>query len=244
MKKNMNEKKFKSGVEKLKQIRMTESEKSRLYKNILNSEAESPFVQPSPFSFSSFHFLLAHRVVTMSLILVVSFTGLVYASDDALPGEALYSMKVSMLEPMLDQFNYSVEKRIEWEEEKVERRLQEAEALVERDELDEKLTVELEERVEKSSRAFATAVEEEAKLKSEDPEERKQKFRNKINKSEAPLQARIDAGSSATMMMEMVANDASSSEPELSKHEKQKEKVEKLRRKALESIEVKDVDGE
>ncbi len=244
MKKFMNEKEFESGVKKLKQIRMTEAEKSRLYKNILNSEVESPFVYSSSFSFSSFHFVLAHRVMALSLILVISFGGLVYASDDALPGEALYSMKVDMLEPILDQFNQTAEEKIAWEEKKVERRLQEAEALLEKDELDDKRSVELEERVEKSSRAFAEAVEQEAKLKAEDPEERKQKFRNKINKSEAPLQARIDAGSSATMMMEMVANDASSSEPELSKHEKQKEKVEKLRRKALESIEVKDVDGE
>ncbi len=217
---------------------MTEGEKSRVYKNILNSEVESPFVRPSPFSFSSFHFVLVHRVAALTLILVVSFSSLVYASDDALPGETLYSMKVGMLEPILDQFNHSVEKRIAWEEEKVERRLAEAEALVERSELDDKRSDELQERVEKSSRAFAQAVEEQAKQKAQDPESRKQKFRNKINK--------VEVGDSQMMMMEIVTEDtlraASNSQGESPKKERQQEKVEKLRRKALEAIEIEEID--
>lgn len=231
----MNEIEFKKGLESLKNVRMTDAEKARVLKNVLETPVVSPYLQVSTFTHSFFQLVHVRMVTALSLVVAVSFGGMAYASDASLPGEVLYQMKVGLVEPIIDQFNRTAEKKVAWEEEKVERRIQEAEALVEIDKLNDKLTEELERRVEKSSRAFAEAVEEEAKLKSaglveaeaevemqERVEKRKQEFRERFG---SKLE---DATASISTLV------APSIEPA---EENKKEKVERLKRKAFEVIE-------
>ncbi|OHB10938.1 MAG: hypothetical protein A3G05_02255 [Candidatus Zambryskibacteria bacterium RIFCSPLOWO2_12_FULL_45_14] len=160
------EQSFGRGIEELKNIRLTEAEKTRILERVFSTPIESPYMKRTPvFAF------------VYSLILIISISGITYASDFSLPGDTLYPIKVSVVEPFLDVVNSSAEDKIVWETEKVERRIVEAEKLADIDELDDERTAELERKIEQSSRAFAEAVE---KANGDRSEVRKEEFRKKF----------------------------------------------------------------
>ena len=166
----MNNEDFKKGIEELKRIHITDAEKARMLKNIFATPIRSPYMKRVPvFTF------------VYSFILIISLSGLTYASGDSIPGDALYSIKIRVVEPILDVVNSAPEKKIVWEEKKVIKRINEAEKLEKKDELDDKRAVELERRVEKSSRAFIKAVKE---ANGEKIEDRKTEFRKKFQVKE------------------------------------------------------------
>lgn len=86
-----------------------------------------PVRSPIPFSFSLAVF---HRHVVAPLLialLVLSGTGFTaYAAEDALPGEALYSMKINVNEEVYRIFLLSDSSRLAWLTKRAERRLKEA----------------------------------------------------------------------------------------------------------------------
>jgi len=160
------EQSFGRGIEELKNIRLTEAEKTRILERVFSTPIESPYMKRTPvFAF------------VYSLILIISISGITYASDFSLPGDTLYPIKVSVVEPFLDVVNSSAEDKIVWETEKVERRIVEAEKLADIDELDDDRAKELERKIEQSSRAFVKAVEEANSGRSEI---RKEEFRKKF----------------------------------------------------------------
>lgn len=166
----MNKENFEKGIEGLKNIRMTDTEKARMLERVFSLPTESPYMRRIP------AFALA-----CSLILVLSFGGATYASVTSLPGDLLYPIKTRVVEPMLDIVNYAPEKKIVWEEEKVMRRIVEAEKLAEKDELNDERAEKLERSIEKSSEAFARAV---GEADGEKAEDRKEEFRKKIDERE------------------------------------------------------------
>src|SRR3990167_3002014 len=109
------EQSFGRGIEELKNIRLTGEEKTRILERVFSTPIESPYMKRTPvFAF------------VYSLILIISISGITYASDFSLPGDTLYPIKVSVVEPFLDVVNSSAEDKIVWETEKVERRIAEA----------------------------------------------------------------------------------------------------------------------
>lgn len=138
----MNKEDFRKGINGLKNIRLTEAEKTRMLERVFSAPIKSPYMKRVP-------------VFVSCLILVLSFSVATYASGASLPGDILYPMKIKVVEPMLDVVNSAPEKKIVWEGEKVTRRIVEAEKLAEKDELDDERLEELERRIEKSSTAFA-----------------------------------------------------------------------------------------
>lgn len=190
----MTEENFKKGIEELKNIRMTNAEKTHMLERVLSAPIESPYMKPSPFAgrrMPVFAFIYSQHtrvILTSCLILVLSIGGATYASGTSLPGDLLYPIKTRVVEPMLDIVNSAPEKKIVWEEQKVERRIVEAEMLAEKDKLDEEKLVALEQSIEKSSVTFAKAVNAVASSTAtatssakEQAENRKQEFRKKIN---------------------------------------------------------------
>jgi hypothetical protein len=117
-----------------------------------------------PFGFA----LLTSLVKPMSvfalvLALMVSAGGVSYAAEGALPGDALYPVKVSINEEVRAVAAVSAEEKAEWETERAERRLAEAEALAAKGMLKAKAAAEVEKRfVAHAASAKAHIIEAEA----------------------------------------------------------------------------------
>lgn len=77
--------------------------------------------------------------LALSAVIVVTGSSVVVASaaESALPGDALYTVKVSVLEPLRERMIKTPERRMAWKVRKVERRISEAKALQGRDRLTE-----------------------------------------------------------------------------------------------------------
>jgi len=84
-------------------------------------------------------------------IFVLAGGGLSYAAEGALPGEALYPVKVRINEEVRAVLALSQDSKADWEAARVERRLEEAAKLSLRGEVSEKAKTELAERFEKNS---------------------------------------------------------------------------------------------
>lgn len=247
----MNEKDFNKGIDELKNIRLSSAEKEGILKKIFATPVESPYVKPSPF-FALIFSQHTRVFVAASLIFVISFGGVLYASDDALPGDVLYPVKTAMIEPMLNVVYSAPEKKLVWEEEKVERRIAEAEKLLEKDELSEDKLVELEEKIEKSSIAFvqaasrvasSTATSSSSKIEKE--KRIKQEFKTKINERKVAFDDDEEEGidASTTMMMSVpvssqdrILNELTESKSKRSGKNPNKEKIERLKRAATKNL--------
>ncbi|MDO8728976.1 MAG: DUF5667 domain-containing protein [bacterium] len=179
----MNEENFKKGIKELKDIRMTNTEKTHMIKAIFSVPIKSPYVT------------YMSRIPTFalggSLILLILLTGTVYASGASLPGDVLYPIKTKVVESVLNVVNSTPEKKIVWEGEKVTRRLKEAKKLAEKNELNDEHAEKLEREIEKGSIAFIKAVNAEASSSMtstssalEKAKDLKKEFRRKINESE------------------------------------------------------------
>lgn len=197
---------------------LTEKEKSLMLEGVFAAPIKSPYARyVRVFAF------VRRPVMALSLIIVLGFGSVVYASEAALPGEKLYAVKTKVVEPILDKINSSPEKKFTWEEKKVVRRIEEAESLAKENKLDEVKTLELEKKIEQSSISFVVAAEAVAsttatstKGRQEKVEKLKQDFRNKLEEK----------------------NENKSGEKDNEQKERE-EKIKRLKDKAVKSLESK-----
>lgn len=128
---------FKNFIKRLQDIRLSESEKSILRSKIsefisfnpIRGEAHIPRERMYISIFEVNHFAKATALVLVFAI-VVGGSGVSYAASNALPGEALYSIKVNVNEKIEGSLAFSTGTKVAVESKKVERRLEEAQALV------------------------------------------------------------------------------------------------------------------
>lgn len=186
----MNKKDFKKGIEDIKNIRMTNAEKTHMLKSILSLPIKSPYMEHvSVFTFINSNY--ARIAWTVCFIFALTFGGTVYTSGASLPGDLLYPIKTKVVEPVLDIVNNTPIEKVAWEEEKITRRIEEAEALAEDGRLDEKKLKKLEREIEKNSHVFVKVVNIVASSTAtstssavEKARDLKQEFRRKINERE------------------------------------------------------------
>lgn len=88
------------------------------------------------------------------LIILLLGGGTSLAAEGAAPGEALYSVKVSINEPIRGALAFTDEADVEWQARLMERRLEEAERLSVRAKLDAQARVEIETRLAVHAKAF------------------------------------------------------------------------------------------
>ncbi len=183
----MNETEFKKGIEEIKKINMSSEEKASMLQRIFSSTPiKSPYMKHS----RMFAFVLSNQRQAMFasfFVTVLIGGGVVYASDESLPGDVLYFMKIRAIEPLIGVINVSTEENLAWTEEKVIRRIEEAESLAVKNKLDDKKAEELNFNLEKNSKAFAEAIntaasstEDSVSAVEEKTEKIKQDFRDKI----------------------------------------------------------------
>lgn len=181
-----------------KNVTLSREEKEVMLKTILATPLESPYARFMRV------FAYAHRPLVGAMALILVISGTAYAAQGALPGDALYSVKTEVVEPLLGAFNATPERQVAWEEERVTRRLAEAAALVEKDALDEKKSDALEKHIDESAQAFKVAAREAAARAATSTEERERKqeemtraLREKLQAVRTASSVRSEVGNSA-----------------------------------------------
>lgn len=135
-------KNFKKFIKALKEINLSEKEKSLLRYRISEFITYNPIrkeidVKKKSFYFSIFTLRTLSKGVAFVLVVltVVGGTGVSYASTSALPGDRLYSVKVNVTERIEETLAVSQSAKINVHSTHVERRLNEAQKLVQEDRL-------------------------------------------------------------------------------------------------------------
>src|SRR3989344_8256453 len=122
-------------------IKLTPREKAVMYGAIFGAPSPQRFT-PSPYVVFSFSL---RSMVALSLVFVVLVgSGTVYAAQGTVPGDVLYTVKVSVTEPVRAALAFSDEAKIEFHAEVAEERLEEAETLASEGRLTAAVVVQLE----------------------------------------------------------------------------------------------------
>ncbi len=226
----MKEENLKKALNELKEVRMTKLESEAMLEQVFRTPIPTPYFKRNKVF-----------ALVMILVLVFSTGGVTYASNDALPGDILYSVKVRVVEPILDVVNVSPERKVAWSEEKVTRRIKEADALAKEDKLDDKKAEELEKEIRKSSIEFAKAVEYRDEDDEEEKEKRKEEFRKKVEAKEFEVKVEYIEEKREEEREEEKENKIE----EIEKREKkieQSEKVRKIKDTAIRTLDKEDDD--
>lgn len=129
-------KKIEKDLEKIKQIKLREDEKALIRANLVDRINGRPLLSPYKFDFSPY--VLISNWNRFSLMKVGSFavlfmfifgSSLTYASEQSLPGEALYSIKVNVKEEIEIKLASTPEKKANVEKAHIEKRLEEISTL-------------------------------------------------------------------------------------------------------------------
>lgn len=135
----MENKKLENGISEIKNISMTDLEKSHILENVFKFSTEREMPVKSPFSmYSLFSMLHKNQLVyyiIIPLIIILSTGGVVYASQESLPDSFLYPIKVNIVEPIEGVLAFSAESKIKHEIGLASTRMTEAEKLAEKDKL-------------------------------------------------------------------------------------------------------------
>lgn len=130
-------------IGEVKEIKLTSLEKEEILRKVFDVPNSRERLIPSPYKFfsfvSTFNFSKSRLVYAVSascLVLVLS-TGAVFASNNSLPGNALYPLKVSVVEPAYGALLFSHLEKINYESSLATKRMVEAETLAYEYELDE-----------------------------------------------------------------------------------------------------------
>lgn len=165
--------KFKNLITTIKQMKLTDSEKSEIFKKISSFMEYNPgkkhspiFYRLSPYAIRS-PFVFAGRLATvMAIILIIGGGGLSYVSAGSLPGDFLYSFKIQK-EKIEDKFAVTPEKKIALRQKRIETRFGEVETLIKEKKITkEKLSL-VQSKIEKEKEK---ATEDLKELKKEDTE--------------------------------------------------------------------------
>jgi len=146
----MNNEKLQKGIENIRSVKLNETEKTEMLKNIsvyMDELSKKVPRTPSPY-FNVFSIYIRRQFVMVSVLLLFFGTiggATVIASKESLPGDLLYPIKVNVTEPVVGVMTINKTSKIDWEVEKADRRLHEAETLVEQGRLDNQSRVRIEE---------------------------------------------------------------------------------------------------
>ncbi len=120
------------------EIRMSDAERLRVHaalrEKMRAQPVKSPFFIPSPFA--------VRFAAVFALVLVVG-SGTAFAAEGSLPGDALYPMKVSVVEPAVGALQFSDAAKAEWNEKVATTRLAEAQTLADEGRLTPEASTEL-----------------------------------------------------------------------------------------------------
>lgn len=124
-----------------KKLRLDDAEKATVKSVLLQHAKESMLHDQQP-TLSPWSAWVMRGSVSIASFLLV-FVGVVYASQDSLPGESLYVMKVHVLEEMTALTKVSPEEKVAYDTLLMEKRLEELQQLLETEKAPEPETLEI-----------------------------------------------------------------------------------------------------
>lgn len=172
---------FEEKLKKLKEISLSEGEKALIHEKLVSHTGSNPVnlvksdvrkgveerlsIRGSLLdSFSLTTNLLVNQLKNMTaLIIALVLTlsgGTSVAAEMALPGDALYPIKISLNEPVVGLFSVSKEAKTTWQERLAERRLEEVSKLVAKGDFDQEKRNDLEARLNNQIEKFASSANE------------------------------------------------------------------------------------
>lgn len=139
---------FKKAVTDIRETKLSHKEKGKLFAKLSAYQEMHPIAAPaaSPFAFI---FSLKSAYTFAAIILLVATGAVAQAAEGALPGEALYAVKVKVNEPIRGALSFTASAKAEWEIEKLERRLEEVERLAVEGKFDNEALAEMEKSIDK-----------------------------------------------------------------------------------------------
>jgi len=153
MKKN----KIDLGIKQIRGICLTASEKTRVFNNIITNDksVSSPYYSIF-FSIKRSHFAYALLII---FTIVGTGGGVVFASQDSLPDDVLYPVKVKVVEPIRGYMIASSKEKALYESELASKRLIEAETLANKGTLDKNKEKKIDELLSVHTEALSKAIE-------------------------------------------------------------------------------------
>lgn len=149
------------------QVSLSDSERERM-KRVLSEYMSmkpmrsAPLERRSPLTYMALSlYAFSRKSVAVLLLFAILFSGagVSFAAENALPGDALYSLKVGVNEPLVAALSVSPESKALWNAERAERRLEEAAKLASVDRLTDEKKIELEERFEAHAEKVVVDIE-------------------------------------------------------------------------------------
>lgn len=112
----------------------------------------SPFVSRVSVSYFS-------KAISFALIVLIAGGGTIsYASEDTLPGDTLYTVKVNVKEPLEEKLAFTPQAKLEVKTKQVEKRLTEAQTLLQNNDTSPEKHKEVEDRVEKQVEEISQTI--------------------------------------------------------------------------------------
>lgn len=161
--KKMMDDKFKKGIKDIRNLGMNKTEKDIMLSKLEAYTNERPAtIRPNFWqeNFRWYSFVHSSRMAYTAFLLIFTVTGssLLVASQDSLPGDLLYSVKVNVAEKAVGVTIFDPIAKVNWEAEKVERRLQEIEILAVQGGLNTKLSESIQVKLEEQTQSFYETV--------------------------------------------------------------------------------------
>lgn len=166
----MKDKKLQIGIEQIKKVTMTTSEKRRILEEVLGSSILDSALVRSPYTFYSFVSNLKKNrffsYAIISCLVIFLGSGVVFASEGSLPDNILYPLKVNIVEPIRAALITSPVDKAQYESSLATKRLSEAETLAKQGKLDVSKENKLNKLLSKHTNALNNAINEVSKTKS------------------------------------------------------------------------------
>jgi hypothetical protein len=159
------EQKIEAAGRMLRQLTLASHDKDRIRENLSAYTLAHPLVQapshavPSPFMLWLSPSVRNHLTPALVVALFLFGSGVSFAAEQALPGDALYTVKVNVNEEARALVTLSPQSKANWEAERLERRLSEATKLAASGKLDAKAEANIEANVDAHTEKLATHVE-------------------------------------------------------------------------------------
>lgn len=153
----MNEEKFKKGIEDLKKVGLTNSEKLELKSKLdfyVNKNTPNIPVKSSWYSQVSFLHMKMYSTAFAVLLLAVVGVGTYSEAEKSLPGDTLYSLKVGVIEPLKYTAATTEVEKANLEALNLDTRLREAEILEVQGKLTDAVSDDLQKRISSHSESF------------------------------------------------------------------------------------------
>ncbi len=159
----MKDKKLNLGINELKEIKMTSFEKQRVLDNVLSISASSNTkpIQSPWFNYSFIFTVKRSRLVfyiLVPLLIILTSSGVVFASQDVLPDSILYPIKVKVVEPIEGALLFTPKAKAKHESDLASTRLIEAEILASKGKLDAEKEKEINNLLKNHTNALNTAL--------------------------------------------------------------------------------------